>query len=237
MPSNDSSPLDAAAHRRMPRHIKIGLIVLAVGFAITLGFFVDIVGRIRSVVNDVETETNPFKPPAEPLYAATDPPMTVKIFFPSVNGEPVLSAEEQKIFKSAEPANRAKQILQKVLEGPMTGGLAPSIPKDTKIQEVFLSGNGIAFVDFSNAISVNHTGGIQNEQATIYSIVNSLTYNLPEIHQVKILVGGTERETLAGHCLLSLPLEMDLSITNVPAPERSDDQATASSQAHAGGNQ
>ncbi len=32
---------------------------------------------------------------------------------------------------------------------------------------------------------------------------------------MKILVGGVEKETLAGHCLLLLPLEMDLSISNV----------------------
>jgi hypothetical protein len=32
---------------------------------------------------------------------------------------------------------------------------------------------------------------------------------------VKILIGGVEKETLAGHCLLLLPLEMDLSISNV----------------------
>jgi hypothetical protein len=48
--------------------------------------------------------------------------------------------------------------------------------------------------------------------------VNSLTYNLPEIRQVKILVGGAEKETLAGHCLL-LPLAMDLSITDVMPPK------------------
>jgi len=213
----------------MPRHIKIGLVVLAVGFAITLGFFVDIVGRIRTVVNDVETEANPFKPPTQPLYAATDPPMAVKIFFPTTSGETILSAEDEKIFKSAEPANRAKQILQKILDGPADTSLMASVPKDTKLQELFLTGNGVAIVDFSNTLSTNHPGGIANEQATIYSIVNSLTYNLPEVHQVKILIGGTERETLAGHCLLTLPLEMDLSITNVPPPPelRSDDQATA----------
>jgi hypothetical protein len=57
-----------------------------------------------------------------------------------------------------------------------------------------------------------------NEQATIYSIVDSLLYNLPEIRQVKILIGGTEQETLAGHCLLLLPLEMDLSMTNGDEP-------------------
>jgi hypothetical protein len=48
--------------------------------------------------------------------------------------------------------------------------------------------------------------------------VDSLTYNIEEIKQVKILIGGVEKETLAGHCLLLLPMEMDLSITNVTPP-------------------
>lgn len=204
--------------RPIPRHLKYGLIALGVIFAITLGLFVDVVGHIRSMVGDREAEENPFTPPKEPLYKQTDPPMQVKVFFPSTRQDIILSAEDQTIFRSAELANRARQILQKVLEGPKNPDLYPSIPKDTKLQEVFIDDVGTAYVDFSNPISANHPGGMENEQATVYSIVNSLAYNLPEIHQVKILVGGTEAETLAGHCLL-VPLEMDLSITNIPPPQ------------------
>jgi hypothetical protein len=204
----------------MPRHIKIGLIVLSIGFVISLGFFVDIVGRIQSLVNDRETEENPFKPPVQPLFSPTDPPMSVKIFFPTAGADVLLSSEDNTIFKSSDLTNQAKQILKILGDGPKTEGLTAPIPRDTKVNEVFISEDGVAFVDFSNAISTNHPGGILNEQATIYSIVNSLTYNLREIQQVKILVGGTEKETLAGHCLLLLPLEMDLSISNVsPPPE------------------
>ena len=146
--------------------------------------------------------------------------MTVKLFFPAVNAEPLLMSEEQTIFQSAEIANRAKQILQKLLEGPHSDTMLPSVPKDTKVQDLFVSAQGVAYADFSNTISINHTGGVLNELATIYSIVDSLAYNLPEIKQVKILVGGTEKETLAGHCLLLLPFGMDLSMTNVlPRPE------------------
>jgi spore germination protein GerM len=144
--------------------------------------------------------------------------MPVKVFFPGMHETAILSAEDQTIFRSASLANRARQILQKVMEGPKTPGLYPSIPAETKLQEVFMDDTGMLYVDFSNPISANHPGGMVNEQATIYSIVNSLTYNLPEIRQVKILVGGAEKETLAGHCLL-LPLEMDLSITDVPPPQ------------------
>jgi hypothetical protein len=200
----------------MPRHVKIGLIVLGLGLAIAVGFFVDVVGRVQSLMkNDKETEENPFKAPPQPLYAPTDAPLAVKVFFPETSGDVLLTTEDQTIFKSTELANRARQILQKLQEGPHSEALSPALPKDTKIDDLFISGQGIAFIDFSNAISTNHPGGVMNEMATIYSIVDSLTYNLPEIKQVKILVGGVEKETLAGHCLLLLPLEMDLSMTNV----------------------
>jgi hypothetical protein len=203
---------------RMPRHLKFGLIVLGLGFAITLGLFVDVIGRIQSMVQkEKEPAGNPFVPPALPLYEQNDPKMTVKVFFPGMKDNIILSAEDQTIYRSGELANRARQILQKVLEGPKSETLYPSIPKDTKLQEVFIDDMGVAYVDFSSTISANHPGGMVNEQATVYSIVNSLTYNLPEIRQVKILVGGAEKETLAGHCLL-LPLGMDLSITDIAPP-------------------
>jgi germination protein M len=200
----------------MPRHIKIGLIVLGVGFAVAFGFFVNVIGRVQSMMrNERETEENPFKQPTQPLYAPTDPPMNVKVFFPPESGDSLLAAEDDMIFKSTELANRAKQVLQRVQEGPLKSGMFPSMPKDTKIQDVFISEQGTAYVNLSNTVATNHPGGVLNELATIYSIVNSLTYNLPEIKEVKILIGGIEKETLAGHCVLLLPLQMDLSITNV----------------------
>lgn len=170
------------------------------------------------VHNEPETEENPFTPPAQPLYAPTDPPMSVKIFFPAAAGETLMNAEDQTIFRSSELANRARQILQKLQEGPRSKAMFSSLPRDTKIQELFVSEEGTVFIDFSNTISTNHPGGVVNEMTTIYSIVDSLTYNLPEIKRVKILIGGIEKETLAGHCLLLLPLEMDLSMTNVTPP-------------------
>ncbi len=209
----------------MAKRIKAGLIALGIGSAVAFGFFVDVVGRIQSMVNDTETADNPFTPPVEPLYAPTDPPMTVKLFFPPgagpagpAAGDVLLTTEDQTIFQSAELANRALQILQKLQEGPASPDMLPALPENTRVEELFISEDGIAIIDFTNTISTNHPGGILNEQATIYSVVNSITYNLPGIQQVKILIGGTEKETLAGHCMLLLPLAMDLSITDVTSP-------------------
>src|SRR2546430_13170729 len=118
MPFSAFQRLSRVRQTSMPRHIKIGLAILAIGFAVSLGFFVDIVGRIRTMVNERETEENPFTPPVQPLYSSTDAPMTAKIFFPASAGDALLTTEDQTIFKSAELANRAKQILQKLQEGP-----------------------------------------------------------------------------------------------------------------------
>jgi len=197
----------------IPRHLKIGLVMITIAGVISGGYFVGVVGRIRNMVRDPETEANPFVAPAAQLYSSADPPLDVKVFFPSSSGTAILTAEKRRIFKSGELTNQARQILKIVVDGPMTSGLLPTVPKDTKLQGVFLSKDGTLFVDFSSAISINHPGGMVNEQATIYSIVDSLIYNLSDIHQVKILVGGNEQETLAGHFLLLLPLDMDLSIT------------------------
>jgi hypothetical protein len=103
----------------------------------------------------------------------------VKLFFQPGAGEKLLIAADDTIFKSSEVANRAKQILQKLQEGPHQDGLFPSLPKDTKVQDVFISAEGTAFVNFSNTISTNHPGGVLDELATIYSIVDSLTYKRP----------------------------------------------------------
>jgi len=197
----------------IPRHLKIGLVLIAIAGVVSFGYFENVVGRIRSMVREPEKEAaNPFVASTEQLFSTADPPMTVKIFFPPVSGTSILSSEQRTIFKSGELTNRAKQILKIIVDGPLSKDLLSAMPKDTKLQEAFVSRDGVLFVDFASAISVNHPGGLVNEQATIYSIVDSLLYNLPEIHQVKILIGGTEQETLAGHCLLLLPLEMDLSI-------------------------
>ena len=58
--------------------------------------------------------------------------------------------------------------------------------------------------------------------------IKILSY-VPEIKEVKILIGGIEKETLAGHCVLLLPLQMDLSMTNVMPREETSTPSNAAS--------
>ena len=201
----------------MPRHIQISLFVTSIILAVSLLYFFNLTRNIRSAT-ELDVEDMPFDEPDQRLYEPTDPPIEVKLFFPGTNNDVLLRTRDTTVFASAELENRARQIIGRLIEGAGDDGLFGRLPAETQLNELFVSASTV-FLDFSSAISDNHTGGVLPEQATIYSIVNSLTYNLPEIENVKILIGGGEKETLAGHCLLLLPLELDLSITDIAPAE------------------
>ena len=59
-----------------------------------------------------------------------------------------------------------------------------------------------------------HPGGSAGELITIFSLVNSLTYNLDAIRSVRILVGGEERESLKNHLDLARDYQQDMSIVD-----------------------
>ena len=202
----------------MPRHIQISLFVASIALAASLLYFFNLTEDIRSTV-DTGIDEVEFEEAGAPLYEATDPPVEVRLFFPGTNNDVLLRTRNSTIFSSTEVANRARQVVDLLIDGAGDPGLFGDLPSGTRVNELFTSDNGIAYVDFNSAISLNHPGGILPEQSTIYSIVNSLVYNLPEIDAVMILIDGVEKETLAGHCLLLLPLELDLSITDVAGQE------------------
>jgi hypothetical protein len=71
---------------------------------------------------------------------------------------------------------------------------------------VYVSEQGVAFVDFSRELVAAHPGGSLNELLTVYSVVDALTANLPAVRAVQLLVDGREVDTLAGHVDLRRPL-------------------------------
>jgi Sporulation and spore germination len=63
------------------------------------------------------------------------------------------------------------------------------------------------FVDLDPAIRTAHPGGTTEELMTVYTIVNAVLINLPDLKEVQILVGGQEVDTLEGHVDLRRPLK------------------------------
>ncbi len=125
---------------------------------------------------------------------------------------PFLVAEARVMVAPDDPAAFGRQLLAALIGGPAGGNLA-TIPAGTRLRAFFLSAEGTAVVDFSTEFRENHPGTCRQEQLTLFSVVNSLILNVPEIDRVKILIDGAEAQTLTGHLPLEFPLTADMLLT------------------------
>jgi hypothetical protein len=80
----------------------------------------------------------------------------------------------------------------------------------------------LAIINLSGSFVQNHPSGIQPEMLTIDSICGTLHANLPRIAEVRFLVDGQQRETLAGHADLTRTYLTSESVatTDKPAPPK-----------------
>lgn len=130
---------------------------------------------------------------------------TVSLYFPD-DKNMKLNIEKRGVKKGA-AADEIKEVVEELIKGP-SEKLIPAVPEDTKLLNVTIK-QGTAFLDFSPEISLKHPGGSSAEIQTIYSIVNTITSNFPEIKNVQILINGKKEKTLAGHIDISFPIAAD----------------------------
>jgi len=148
----------------------------------------------------------PVEPQKKQELTEEQSPQTkiITLFFLSEDDD-LLHPEEREVLDNPSVAHLASQTIKELLKGSRNGSLS-SFPDDTKLRELFITREGIAYVDFSGDISDEHISGSAAEIHTVFTIVNTLTYNFKSIKRVFILIEGIERETLAGHIDLSRPL-------------------------------
>ncbi|NIO49971.1 MAG: hypothetical protein GTN73_11150 [Candidatus Aminicenantes bacterium] len=151
-----------------------------------------------------------IKPPGEAPLPVLEPsppgPVQTRkivLFFLS-EADTLLHPEEREITASSSIVRQAKQAVEELIKGSKKGYISP-FPPETKLRELFLTRDGVAYVDFSEEIVEKHLSGSSAEISTIFSVVNSLAYNFEAIKKVFILIEGQERETLGGHINLSRP--------------------------------
>ncbi len=65
------------------------------------------------------------------------------------------------------------------------------------------SGKELAVVNLTSAFAAGHPSGLETETLTILSFCATLHANFPEITEVRFLVDGRQRATLAGHADLT----------------------------------
>ena len=120
-----------------------------------------------------------------------------------------LIAEQRVLPLSDDPLAFGRALIEALIDGPQKG-LMRTLPEATEIRAIFMLDGATLCVDLDEVIRDQHPGGSQTELLTVYSIVNTLVLNLPDIDQVKLLIGGREATTLAGHVDLQFPFSANM---------------------------
>ena len=140
-----------------------------------------------------------------------------KIYF-SDPQERFLIPEKRYVFKENDTAAQAKEIVKALLEG-SKAGLVNTFPAGVSLRDVKVGDAGIASVNFSKNLIKKYQGGSTAEMATIYSLTNSITQNVPAIKKVKILVEGKELSSIKGHISTQKAFSPDLELL-IPEKEK-----------------
>jgi hypothetical protein len=162
------------------------------------------------------------------LFSALFPPVDMdamkkkekyiaKIYF-SDQQERFFKSEKRYVIKEDDAALQAKEIVKALLEGSKTG-LVNTFPEHVSLRDVKVSDAGVAFVNFSKSLTKMHQGGSTAEMATIYSLTNSITQNIPSIKKVKILVEGKDLSSIKGHISTQKAFSPDLELL-IPEKEK-----------------
>ena len=125
--------------------------------------------------------------------------------------ERFLRPEKRYVFKEDDIALQAREIVKALLEG-SKAGLVNTFPHGVNIIDVKIIDAEIALVNFSKSLTKLYQGSSSSEMATIYSLTNSITQNIPGIKKVKILVEGKELPSIKGHISTRKAFSPDLEL-------------------------
>ena len=121
--------------------------------------------------------------------------------------EMLLAAETRNVSLPEKPAAALPVVMQELLKGSASTAVARSFPADTVLLGAYLLPDGTVFVDLGGPTLKQGWGtGSHEELMAIYSVVQTVVTNFPEVKRVRLLVNGEPAETLAGHVALDRSL-------------------------------
>lgn len=132
----------------------------------------------------------------------------VTLFFATGAGEG-LAREGREIDACGEDSKCVEALMEELINGPL-GELTPTLPPTTPILSVRVAGD-MAIIDLGRAFAEGVPSGSNGEMMAVYSIVDTITFNLPRIKKVKFLLEG-ESASFLHHLDLSEPLTPDFSL-------------------------
>lgn len=133
----------------------------------------------------------------QPVKAGT---MQIVIYHADKNAA-YLVPEVHVVPVSTHPLQVATELL---LAGTKKTGVIPVMPEGTKLRGIWIKDH-VAYVNFSDKLIKNNSGGSAGEVLLVGAIVNTLT-EFPEVQKVQLLVEGKKIDTITGHLDTSEPL-------------------------------
>jgi hypothetical protein len=211
----------------MPRNLRIMVGILSVAVLVGLISLHGLHDRIQTLTENQTSEGQARRELLEPAISTpTDVKVNAKIFF--AVGSDRCAPVELELALSADPAQRARQVLHALIANPATPEQR-TIPAGTILMGFYILPDGTAIADFSDTLASELPSGIMSEKLAVDSVARTLESNVTTLHRLKILIHGQEVETLAGH--LDLTGFFDLNtVERQPASSTAPNAATPSAQ-------
>lgn len=204
----------------IPRYQKIILWLLLVASALMAAYLIRMRARAQDRLAAIP-DSAPMPIPVE------TPPVQVTLLFAN-DQDGVLAPVEQKFALPAEVTTRARTLLNDLFAEYAKSGSPHPLAPVSAVDDVFLlpvpqstsaHAQQMAVINLDGSFVDRHPSGILVENLTLLSILGTLHANFPQITQVRFLVDGHPRETLAGHADLSRTY---LTANDVPGVEGHD---------------
>jgi hypothetical protein len=175
----------------IPRHVQIALVLL---LAAILASGIYILGWRHRTEESLRRASD--LRPVGPQVTGHNATFNLSIAY---DDDAAFRSREISAVLPAEPSARAREILETLIAQYANRPSPHPLAEGSGVNNVFLVNQNLAVVDLNQALVDGHRSGIMVEDFTLMSLIDTLASNFPQIGQVKILVDGKERETLAGH--------------------------------------
>ena len=137
------------------------------------------------------------------------PKLTANVYFINVENA-FLVAEKKVLPQNLTAIEKGRLIINELIKGPQ-GNLSRSLPESTALRSFFIDSQQTAYIDLKVDRAV-FPGGCLSEYLMLYSVVNSIVLNLPEVASAQLLLNGKDVTTLAGHIDARTPFKANMLI-------------------------
>jgi spore germination protein GerM len=186
------------------RRLQVILAVLVFS-ALALGYYALRLKRRAETLQTATLDARPMTPPV------SGRPEVVKMFVAD-DRDGSLHEQQISLVLPASASSRGLALLRALVANYLESTSTHKLGDGADIRSVYFVNDALAVVDTNAEFADKHRSGALVEELTVASFVQTLSTAFPKLTQVKFLVDGKQRETLAGHA--DLKAVYDVALVN-----------------------